>query len=71
MRIKALKEIISSIVVMKEGDIQDVELDEPTLEYWTACGLIEELTEQTNVASQEPVSPSPDITEAVNTDETQ
>jgi hypothetical protein len=50
MKIKALKELYSSIANMKVDEEKELELDEPTFKYWTDCGLIEVVPETIETA---------------------
>jgi hypothetical protein len=45
MKIKCLKGFVSSILTMVEDEVKEIELDEPTFEYWSSSGLIEEVKE--------------------------
>jgi hypothetical protein len=45
VKIKALKDIQSSIVFMEKGEVREIELDEYTLKNWTENSLIEEVKE--------------------------
>jgi hypothetical protein len=65
MKIKALKSIQSSIVVMEKDDVREIELDEYTLKNWTENGLIEE------VKSGRKKAPETTDEIPVNTDENQ
>jgi hypothetical protein len=45
MKIKCLKGFVSSILTMVEDEVKEIELDDPTFEYWSSSGLIEEVKE--------------------------
>ncbi|MCP8969719.1 hypothetical protein [Ectobacillus ponti] len=60
VRFLAKKEIISSVIWAKEGQVYDFPLDDATQKYWTDCGLIEVLPDEEQPA---PVEVQADVTQ--------